>query len=438
MPTSPPTIPTLPAAPSSTSPATFDAAADAHVAALPGFVSATNAVGSNVYANAVEAASSATTASTAASTATGAATTALNAPGTQATTATSITIATGSVALTLGQTGKAFAVGQWALIADTAAPSTRWLAGGITAFNSGTGAMTVNVAYISGSGSGTSWAVTPTSPTTGFPGTRNRVINGDMRVAQRGASGTASAGLSYALDRWMVGYGGTAPTWAQSAAAIAGVNQSANFLQVTGTAATAVFMRQRIESANCRDMAGQSVTLSWYAYQTTGSTMSVTSAMSYATATDDFTATTGISTSGVTLVPNATFTLVTAQFTIPAAATKGLEVNLYANTPALSGGATLNAAMVQLEVGSVVTPFEQRPYGMELALCQRYFFAGRLFIGSSVSYLALPVQMRAAMSAATITGGGAGFSVADGSSAAGIICSQTVGSGQSITVSTEL
>jgi len=28
---------------------------------------------------------------------------------------------------------------------------------------------------------------------------------------------------------------------------------------------------------------------------------------------------------------------------------------------------------VQLEVGSVATPFEHRPYGVELALCQRYY-----------------------------------------------------------------
>ena len=28
---------------------------------------------------------------------------------------------------------------------------------------------------------------------------------------------------------------------------------------------------------------------------------------------------------------------------------------------------------VQLEEGSVATPFEQRPYGLELSLCQRYY-----------------------------------------------------------------
>ena len=35
-------------------------------------------------------------------------------------------------------------------------------------------------------------------------------------------------------------------------------------------------------------------------------------------------------------------------------------------------GSTFNYA--QLEEGSVATPFENRPYGIELSLCQRYFW----------------------------------------------------------------
>lgn len=205
-------------------------------------------------------------------------------------------------------------------------------------------------------------------------GLRNRIINGDMRVAQRGTTGTASGGRSYSLDRWQVGYGGTAPTWAQTSAAIAGVTQLTNFLQVTGTAATSVYMMHRIEASNSRDMAGQTVTLSWYAYQTTGSTMSVTSLMAYATATDNFTSVTTIGTSAATSVPTATMTLVTAQFTIPSAATTGLSISLYANQPSLSGGATINASQVQLEVGPILSPFEQIPYGLSLQLCQRYYY----------------------------------------------------------------
>jgi len=51
--------------------------------------------------------------------------------------------------------------------------------------------------------------------------------------------------------------------------------------------------------------------------------------------------------------------------------------NLIAPTGATSLIGTLNATWyvtgVQLETGSVATPFERRPYGTELMLCQRYY-----------------------------------------------------------------
>lgn len=89
---------------------------------------------------------------------------ALNAPGTSATSVSSMSIGTGSRSLTLAQVGKTFAVGQWVQLTDTAAPATNYMVGAVTAFNAGTGAMTVNVQQAAGSGTLTSWAVHPASP----------------------------------------------------------------------------------------------------------------------------------------------------------------------------------------------------------------------------------------------------------------------------------
>jgi hypothetical protein len=67
----------------------------------------------------------------------------------------------------------------------------------------------------------------------------------------------------------------------------------------------------------------------------------------------------------------------------------------------------LNITGVQLEVGSVATPFERRPFGTELALCQRYYWRASL-VGNQFDVLAsaqtatqisvytkYPVEMRA-------------------------------------------
>lgn len=87
---------------------------------------------------------------------------AVNAPGTTATSVTSLTIGLGNQTLTV-QAGKNFALGQTVKIAYTTTPTT-WMLGTITAYNSGTGSLTVNVTSILGAGTQAAWTVSLTSP----------------------------------------------------------------------------------------------------------------------------------------------------------------------------------------------------------------------------------------------------------------------------------
>ena len=152
------TIPTLPTAPDRDDPATFITRADAWVAALPGWTTAANALAVEVDADAATASAAASTASAAASTASAAAISATTAPGTQATSTTSLAVGTGSKSLTI-QTGKAYSVGQSVIIADTTMPSTNWMFGQITSYNSGTGALVVDVTQTLGAGTVATWTI---------------------------------------------------------------------------------------------------------------------------------------------------------------------------------------------------------------------------------------------------------------------------------------
>ena len=52
-----------------------------------------------------------------------------------------------------------------------------------------------------------------------------------------------------------------------------------------------------------------------------------------------------------------------------------------------TNGATLYITGVQLEVGSTATSFDYRPYGTELALCQRYYYKYSVDSGNVIDNL---------------------------------------------------
>jgi len=83
---------------------------------------------------------------------------------------------------------------------------------------------------------------------------------------------------------------------------------------------------------------------------------------------DNFAGITLISSGSITV--SSTETNYTFSVTLPAGAANGVMLNFFVG--AQTSG-TWTIGNVQLEQGSVATPFERRLYGQELALCQRYY-----------------------------------------------------------------
>lgn len=149
---------------------------------------------SSAETNAGTAASAASTATTQAGIAVAAASSATLAPGTSATSTTSITPALGSTAFTLAETGKTFVVGQFVTVADSSSPADKYFNGAVTAFDSGTGAITVDARVAVGT-SGSSWVVTGSAPAFG-----QRFTNPTQSfVALGSVSGTVNLNLNTAL-----------------------------------------------------------------------------------------------------------------------------------------------------------------------------------------------------------------------------------------------
>lgn len=71
----------------------------------------------------------------------------------------------------------------------------------------------------------------------------------------------------------------------------------------------------------------------------------------------------------------------------------------------------ITATNVQLEEGSIATPFEQRPIGLELSLCQRYYETALVQVVSNAQQNIPWFYKQTKRVVPTLSGGGAGFSV---------------------------
>ena len=202
---------------------------------------------------------------------------------------------------------------------------------------------------------------------------QNRLINGTMMIDQRNSGSTqtitAGAALAYTCDRWYAYCTGANVTGQR----VTAVGTNAFVYQFTGAASvTAIGFGQRIESANCSDMAGTTATL---AVDLANSVLTaVTWTAFYANTADTFgnlSSPTRTQISSGTFTVNSTLTRYSTQIAIPSAATTGIEIVF---TVGAQTSGTWQIDRVQLESGTVATPYERKLFSAELAACQRYYY----------------------------------------------------------------
>jgi hypothetical protein len=201
---------------------------------------------------------------------------------------------------------------------------------------------------------------------------RNKIINGDMRIDQRSAGNTFThtAGTTTygSCDRWIGFCTGSNITSQRVSGNSFGQPFPYAALRITGAANnTAAQIIQRIEAINVYDLAGQSVTLSFRVVSST--TITGYAVITTAGGIDNWSSGTQVGSTGFTTTT--TPSTVTYTFTMPSSVTNGVQITIGASP--LLAGQTIDITNVQLEVGPTATPFEYRPIGTELALCQRYF-----------------------------------------------------------------
>lgn len=232
-----------------------------------------------------------------------------------------------------------------------------------------------------------------TGTTTGYYGFKNRIINGGMDIAQRGTSFTSGANNndSYVLDRfYILSDGNDAIDVTQTTTVPTGAKYSIGLDVETTNKKFGI--AQIIENANCFDAIGGAVTLSFQAKVSATTKLDNVKCAIVAwsgtadSVTSDIISAWGAEGTNPTLIANATYentpanlnvTTSFATYSVTAnvdtASTSNIIVFIWSDVTDTTAGDFLYITNIQLEKGSTATSFDYRPYGTELALCQRYF-----------------------------------------------------------------
>jgi hypothetical protein len=250
-----------------------------------------------------------------------------------------------------------------------------------------------------------------------YTGFKNRIINGAVNINQRGTTNSAATDGGYWMDMYAtITNQGMTFNIGQNLNSITPPAGFTNYLGCQSTSSGAVpspttsGVRVRIEGQNMGDLGwgaagAQTVTMSfwvrssltgtfgggmWNSSQSTSYPFSysipVANTWTYITITIvGPTSGTFLTTNGVGLGIDFSLATGSAQQGTAGAWTSGFKQGVTGQTQVCStSGATWYMTGLQFEKGSTATSFDYRPYGTELALCQRYYW--KSISGTNIGY----------------------------------------------------
>jgi hypothetical protein len=244
-----------------------------------------------------------------------------------------------------------------------------------------------------------------TGTTIGYNGFKNRIINGAMVIDQRNAGAAVTTSGSYVVDRWFFNNVSDGTLSVQQSTDVPSGSGFKYSLRMTATVGDATIgaaqycnIQHRIEGYNFADMGfgasgASSVTLSFWVKATVAGNYSIALYNSaenriypqqfsvlVSNTWEQKSVTIAGDTSGTWLTTNGTGLQVTfypalgSNFLGSTGWNAGGTFGVTGQSNAIASNANIFAITgVQLEKGSTATSFDYRPFGTELALCQRYF-----------------------------------------------------------------
>ena len=204
-------------------------------------------------------------------------------------------------------------------------------------------------------------------------GFENRIINGDMRIWQRGTS-FANVASVYTADRWTSSVSNNMTVSQSTDVPNVQYKYSLSMVPAANATPSEFVIRQFIEQQNIFDFAGQTVTGSAWV-KCSKSTIKFRLGTQNATGGSDSTQTISV-TAGtwtkITYTFTTVFSSITAWTSTPNDSGAFLDIG-FVNSTALTTSDYLYFTGVQLELGSQATSFDFRDISRELLMCQRYY-----------------------------------------------------------------